>query len=139
MAVDYLLISDDGPGFKTIEGEGRLVGHPSLFLRLFGCNLTCRAWASPSSPFGCDSYISWKQKNKYTFRQLFDHWEENDFVTDLTSGKVILKSTGGEPMLRQEPLFDFLEAFKETYGSRIGRIDIETNSTLMPDIRWIEK
>ena len=77
---NYLLISDDGPGFHTIEGEGEWLGYPSVFMRLFGCNLTCKGWASPDSPWGCDSYISWSKKNKYTFEQMFQFYEENDLV-----------------------------------------------------------
>ena len=80
---NYLLISDDGPGFHTVEGEGEWLGYPSLFMRLFGCNLTCKGWASPDSPWGCDSYISWSKKNKYTFDEMFKFYEENDFIQKL--------------------------------------------------------
>lgn len=135
--IDYLLISDDGPGFKTIEGEGHNVGKPSIFVRLFGCNLTCKAWSSVDSPFGCDSFVSWSKKNKYTFDQIFEHFEKNNFVSDLASGLVILKITGGEPMLRQQPLIDFIEEFKRRYEF-YPVIDFETNSTIMPKPYWLD-
>lgn len=131
---DYLLISDDGPGFYTLEGEGRLIGTPSIFLRLFGCNLTCKAWASPDSPWGCDSFISWSKKNKYTFDEVFAHYEEQGFINRLKNG-VIWKITGGEPMLRQKPLLKFMETFTHTYGFS-PRIDFETNATILPDEQW---
>ena len=135
MDENYLLISDDGPGFLTIEGEGMFVGQPSVFLRLFGCNLTCKAFASPDSPHGCDSYISWSKKNKWSFEDIFKFYEDNNFITHLKD-RAILKITGGEPMLRQEPLLRFMSAFRERYQF-IPRIDFETNATLIPDERWV--
>jgi len=132
---DYLLISDDGPGFNTIEGEGRLIGKPSIFLRLFGCNLTCKGFASADSPWGCDSYISWSKKNKYTFDQMFKFYEDNHFV-ELLANHHIWKLTGGEPMLRQDILFKFVNAFNERYYIN-SKIDFETNATIMPRSKWI--
>lgn len=134
---DYLLISDDGPGFHTIEGEGEYIGWPSVFMRLFGCNLTCKGWASPDSPWGCDSYISWSKKNKYTFEEMFKFYEENGLVDKLRRGD-IWKITGGEPMLRQKPLLNFVEAFRNRYGF-LPRIDFETNGTILPEKRWVEE
>jgi 7-carboxy-7-deazaguanine synthase len=134
---NYLLISDDGPGFHTVEGEGEYIGHPSVFMRLFGCNLTCKGWASPDSPWGCDSYISWSKKNKYTFDEMFKFYEENELHLKLKRGD-IWKITGGEPMLRQAPLLKFVEEFDKRYGF-IPRIDFETNGTIMPDEKWVKK
>jgi len=132
---DYLLISDDGPGFLTIEGEGEHVGKPSVFLRLFGCNLTCKGFSSPDSPHGCDSYISWSKKNKYTFDEMFAFYEQHGFIEHLRYG-AILKLTGGEPMLRQTPLLNFIGKFTERYNFT-PRIDFETNATIIPDARWL--
>lgn len=133
---NYLLISDDGPGFSTVEGEGRLIGTPSIFLRLFGCNLTCRGWSSPGSPWGCDSYISWSKKNKWSFEDIFKFYEENKFIEKLKRGDV-WKLTGGEPSLRQKPLIAFVEAFIIKYGFT-PRIDFETNATLMFEEVWVK-
>ena len=33
--------------FYSIQGEGRFVGVPSIFLRVFGCNLTCAGFGQP--------------------------------------------------------------------------------------------
>ena len=132
---NFLLISDDGPGFYTVEGEGEYVGQPSVFMRLFGCNLTCKAFISEASPYGCDSYISWSKKNKYTFDQMFEFYEKNNFIEHLKCG-AIFKCTGGEPTLRQEPLLRFMEAFVNRYNF-LPRIDFETNATVQPDDRWI--
>jgi organic radical activating enzyme len=78
--------------FFSIQGEGRYMGVPSVFLRTFGCNFTCRGFGMPRgelsteatllatthaniTPFteyktlplvssGCDSYASWMPEFK---------------------------------------------------------------------------
>jgi organic radical activating enzyme len=73
--------------FYSIQGEGRFMGVPSVFLRTYGCNFTCQGFGMPRgklsheatdiaaqhtmiTPFteykalplvstGCDSYASW--------------------------------------------------------------------------------
>lgn len=132
---DYLLISADGPGFYTIEGEGEYVGQPSVFMRFFGCNLTCKAFISSDSPNGCDSFISWSKKHKYTFEEMFKFYEDKNLIDHLRN-RAIWKITGGEPTLRQEPLLKFVKMFVDRYKF-IPRIDFETNATIQPDDRWI--
>ena len=33
--------------FYSVQGEGRFVGVPSIFLRTFGCNFTCGGFGMP--------------------------------------------------------------------------------------------
>jgi organic radical activating enzyme len=122
--------------FYTIEGEGAYVGYPSVFFRFFGCNLTCKGFASVDSPHGCDSYVSWSKKNKLSFRETFDIIEREKFVDKLREG-AIMKLTGGEPLVRQKQLLKFIHAFQDRYGF-LPRIDFETNATIMPDERWVK-
>jgi len=133
---DYLLIAgqnNEPEIFYTLEGEGKYVGHPSVFLRLFGCNLTCKGFASKDSPWGCDSYISWSIKNKRSFQEIGDLFEK-EFACKLAAG-AILKITGGEPLLRQEPLIRFIDYFWKRFDF-MPRIDFETNATIIPDPYW---
>ena len=88
--------------FYSAQGEGRYVGVPSVFLRMFGCNFTCSGFGMPSGmasreadevvksiglyksfeelPLvntGCDSYASWHPDFKhlsptYTVQELVD-------------------------------------------------------------------
>ena len=82
--------------FYTIEGEGRHIGKPSVFMRMSMCNLTCKNFASADSPNGCDSYVSWSVKNKMTFSEIFDYMESRGYIDKLQAG-AIWKLTGGEP------------------------------------------
>lgn len=133
---ETLFLSDDKI-FYTLEGEGELVGRPSLFMRFSMCNLTCIGFKSEASPYGCDSFISWSKKNKMTFLEIFEMMESSGYIEHLKHN-AILKITGGEPLIQQRQLLKFIEAFKERYNF-IPVIDFETNATILPDERWVSE
>lgn len=125
---------DEPEIFYTLEGEGELVGRPSVFLRFYHCNLTCKGFASKDSPNGCDSFISWSKKNDLTFFDVFRIFEQRNYIEYLHDG-TILKLTGGEPLLWQKDLYDFVKLFVHIYGFT-PRIDFETNGTIRPTEEW---
>tara|TARA_R100001591_G_scaffold3070_1_gene7471 strand:+ start:775 stop:1533 length:759 start_codon:yes stop_codon:yes gene_type:complete len=133
---ETILLSDDKI-FYTIEGEGEFIGQPSVFMRVSMCNLTCQGFASEGSPHGCDSYISWSIKNKFSFNEVFQLMEDNNYIEHLRNN-AIWKMTGGEPMLQQKKLLKLTEAFIERYNF-LPRIDFETNATVKPSERWIDE
>src|ERR1700691_3953280 len=73
--------------FYSVQGEGMLVGVPSVFVRTSGCNLRC-AW--------CDTpYTSWQPEGEE--RSL-------DFIVNQVNsyGASHVVITGGEPMIAPE-------------------------------------
>lgn len=115
---DSLVISEK---FYSIQGEGRTTGFPAIFLRLSGCNLLCQ-----SENWVCDSIKVWKKGTKTAFEDVFTDEEINHLKCDAH-----LVITGGEPLLHQSALIDFLHWFERTHFF-IPYIEIETNGTIEP-------
>lgn len=128
-----IFLSDDRM-FYTIEGEGEYAGYPSVFMRLAMCNLTCKGFASADSPHGCDSFISWSVKNRYTTEQVLDTLQQDGHVEHLRN-KAIWKITGGEPLIQQKVLLNLAQAFVHRFNF-IPKIDFETNATIAPEEEW---
>lgn len=95
--------------FASVQGEGRFVGEPQVFLRLAGCPLRC-SW--------CDTPHSWvlpeepEQVDAPTAARRIEAAE--------TGGPRTVSVTGGEPLLWPR----FIAALAEELGDR--RLHLET-------------
>lgn len=92
--------------FYSIQGEGKTMGQPAVFLRLAGCNLRCSF---------CDSSYTWLE---------FQEMQVEEVLTQIKPHKHLV-ITGGEPLLQQTELEKLLMQYN-------GFVEIETNGTLMP-------
>ena len=99
--------------YSSLQGEGRLAGTPSVFVRTSGCNLRC-TW--------CDTpFTSWKPTG--TNRTVGDLVEE---ILSHRLKHVVI--TGGEPLLASD--INVLCNILQHEGQHIT---IETAATVIPD------
>lgn len=102
--------------FRSIQGEGPSIGKSAFFLRLSGCSLRCKF---------CDTLYSWEQGKKIRFKELY---------TEICNNPAeVLVFTGGEPLLQETEIFEFLSYYWGHLKNRnFKRIEIETNGTIFP-------
>jgi len=113
--------------FSSIQGEGRTTGTPSVFLRLANCNLLCK-----SKDWICDSIEVWQKGELKGFDEVFTISQ----IADLNSGAHLV-ITGGEPLLQQRKIVDFIKHWQSRILRKIF-IEIETNGTIMPNEQMLE-
>jgi organic radical activating enzyme len=141
--------------FYSIQGEGRYMGVPSVFLRTFGCNFTCDGFGMPRGEksnernviaeraiefkqyrdlplvsTGCDSYASWDPR----FKDLSPVVETDglaEAIVDLLPHKEWqdehLVITGGEPLLGWQRAYP--ELLNHPAMQSLKEITFETNGT----------
>lgn len=96
--------------FYSVQGEGSLLGVPSVFVRTSGCNLRC-SW--------CDTpYTSWHPEG-----EMLSAAEVLKTVRNYGSSHVVV--TGGEPMIVPE-----MPALTEALRAQGLHITIETAGTV---------
>jgi organic radical activating enzyme len=139
--------------FYSIQGEGRYMGVPSVFLRTFGCNFTCGGFGMPKGELsserekinpsdyteygslplvstGCDSYASWDPR----FKHLSPSRDVDTLVRDIVEllpfkewREEHLVITGGEPLLGWQRHYPELLSHPKMYD--LKEITFETNGT----------
>lgn len=141
--------------FYSIQGEGRYMGVPSIFLRTFGCNFTCDGFGMPRGEksnernvvainaedyknykdlplvsTGCDSYASWDVRFKH-LSPLLSVDSIAAAINDLLPYKrwkdEHLVITGGEPLLGWQRAYPELLSLPSM--QLLKEITFETNGT----------
>lgn len=141
--------------FYSIQGEGRYMGVPSVFLRTYGCNFTCGGFGMPkgevsserdviaikaedytdykSLPLvstGCDSYASWDPRFKHLSPVLTTDSIVDSIMDILPHGRWMdehLVITGGEPLLGWQRAYPDLLSNEKMRA--LKEITFETNGT----------
>jgi len=118
MKDNVLIVSEK---FYSIQGEGRTVGTPAVFLRLAGCNLLCK-----SNDWVCDSIEVWQKGIPTPFNEILT----GELFEALVNGAHLI-ITGGEPLLHQKNIVEYLHWFRTNFGWS-PTVEIETNGTVIP-------
>ena len=139
--------------FYSIQGEGRYMGVPSVFLRTYGCNFTCGGFGMPkgessserdsidaesftdykSLPLvstGCDSYASWDPRFKHLSPVLTTDTIVDSIMDILPHKRWMdehLVITGGEPLLGWQRAYP--ELLSNEKMKFLKEITFETNGT----------
>ena len=147
--------------FYSIQGEGRYMGVPSVFLRTFGCNFTCDGFGMPRGEksqerhnivvsnyktynelplvsSGCDSYASWMPDFKdlspmLTSEAIVDRIMEIIPHNEWKDEHLVI--TGGEPLLGWQRAYPDL--LNNPKMRDLKEITFETNGTqkLTPEFK----
>jgi len=99
--------------YRSVQGEGMLMGVPTTFVRFFACNLRC-SW--------CDTKYSWSVREGGTWESISAE-EIAEQVRMLGTHYVVL--TGGEPMLQKD-----LAQLAQILKDRGYHLTVETNTTI---------
>lgn len=99
--------------FYSIQGEGELVGVPSVFVRCAGCNLECD-W--------CDTKYAWDENDSLSLSVT----EIAERAGEFSASYCVL--TGGEPMIAED-----IHSLASTLRADGMHLTIETNATVAPD------
>ena len=119
----------------TIQGEGKRIGNPSIFVRFGRCNMSCEGFGveyktpNGTTKFSCDSYYA----SDSAFSLLWDRYESSEQLIKnvnkiLPSYKVDIVLTGGEPLLYWKDIQ--FQNFLKYYIDLGYHITIETNGSL---------
>ena len=149
--------------FYSIQGEGRYMGVPSVFLRTFGCNFKCSGFGMPKGQLsteiesiaeriaefkdynslplvstGCDSYASWDPRFKDLSPMLTSDAIAERIMEILPYKTWVdehLVITGGEPLLGWQRAYP--ELLSHQYMRQLKEITFETNGTqaLTPEFK----
>lgn len=113
---------------RTIQGEGKFIGYPSIFLRLQGCVLNC-GW--------CDSKEVWKKGNPFTVDEVIQLFKDHEVLFDLRNGHHLVV-TGGSPLIQQNVLAGLFDNIQKEISS-LPFIEVETECVIMPIKELIRK
>lgn len=143
------------PPFFSFQGEGLYTGYPAVFIRFFGCNLSCN-FGGKTEPQtinsvedfivperGCDSGYAWQEE----YRHLAKEMSIDEIVQEVlrlspkNNSEFAVVYTGGEPLLHKDAIIELYDKItaRPEFESRILTHIIETNGTVTIDERFSDR
>lgn len=122
--------------FYSIQGEGKNLGRPSVFVRTSLCNLHC-VW--------CDTDFTWNWQgtafeHQRDGEESYEKFDKREQIAEMMTGEVVatvrkfpctnVVLTGGEPMLYQDDLVAVMRQLRE--ADERYWFEVETNGTFLP-------
>lgn len=126
--------------FYSIQGEGKNIGRPSIFIRTSLCNLHC-SW--------CDTDYTWNWKGTPFHHQNeaqpgYQKFDKAEYIAELSVNNIAdevvsldcknVVLTGGEPLLQQTDLLELI-CHLRNIDPRYW-FEIETNGTIIPSAKF---
>jgi len=137
--------------FHSLQGEGNTMGKPSVFCRFQTCNLLCgnpqaedfknrtqkeiEASQGEDATWTCDTIATWMDGDQSTTRELGEHLFTTYTEKFLNGSQLVL--TGGEPTLQQSEFPELIGYLQNRLSENI-RVEVETNSTILPEPETIK-
>lgn len=122
--------------FYSIQGEGKNIGRPSIFVRTSLCNLHCTwcdtdyTWNWKGTPFHHqnENQPGYQKFDKAEYIEQLSVQEVADHIKQLGCKNIVL--TGGEPLLQQTELTELISHLRK--ADKAYWFEIETNGTITP-------
>ena len=131
--------------FFTVQGEGRQVGRPSVFVRSSLCNLHCR-W--------CDTDYTWNWEGTPFLHDRagesgYTKYRKEDQIIEVSVEEVAEKAasfscphfvfTGGEPLLHEEDWIGLMRQLEMRFEEPAPTFELETNGTRSPGAEFLDR
>ncbi len=130
--------------FFTLQGEGRSLGRPSVFIRASLCNLHCR-W--------CDTDYTWNWDDTNFVHERdadasYQKYQRSEQIIDLDTEAIVDAAsrfpcrnfvfTGGEPLVQETGWLRVMTALDAVDRGQAW-FEIETNGTLLPGAEFLDR
>lgn len=124
--------------FYTLQGEGRNIGAPSVFIRASLCNLHC-VW--------CDTPYTWNWVDTDFSHESTEKFQRSEQIIDLSLSEIVeavaafgchrFVFTGGEPLIQEKGWVELMGALDQELRGCF--FEIETNGTLLPGEAFLKR
>lgn len=120
--------------FYSLQGEGKTMGVPAIFVRLQACNLLCGGYGTQKdgelhngATWRCDTLDVWTKGITYSIEDAANMLLDN-YLEQMKAGAHLVW-TGGEPLMQQYAIAEVMQIICKKVKPFV---EVETNCTLVP-------